>query len=170
MSERGIEFTLESSEQENGVVPKPRPFMQSDGDFTPILERKKSRISSKSAAYIRRESSHASSMGQQRMMGKSGRTTSLTENIWKSGTNTNLSSLGNGSGGITSDTTQNTIIPDHLKPKRTNTQPGLRSMLYGLSMKMEREAAAERKLLNRQKIIEFENCLVHRKYRKPIRK
>uniref|UniRef100_A0A914P7C8 Uncharacterized protein n=1 Tax=Panagrolaimus davidi TaxID=227884 RepID=A0A914P7C8_9BILA len=138
MSERGIEFTLESSEQENGVVPKPRPFMQSDGDFTPILERKKSRISSKSAAYIRRESSHASSMGQ-RMMGKSGRTTSLTENIWKSGTNTNLSSLGNGSisgGGITSDTIPNTIIPDHLKPKRTNTQPGLRSMLYGLSMKM----------------------------------
>uniref|UniRef100_A0A914Z1S1 Uncharacterized protein n=1 Tax=Panagrolaimus superbus TaxID=310955 RepID=A0A914Z1S1_9BILA len=142
MSER-IEFTLESAaanEENGGIIVKPRPFMQSDGDFTPILERKKSRVSSKSAAYIRRDSSHASAstmtaMAMNRRMSKAGRTTSLNENIWKGGPTT-TSSIGNGNninggGGGTSD-----IIPDHLKPKRTNTQPGLRSMLYGLSMKM----------------------------------
>ena len=109
-----VEFPSDSRPE--GV--KPRPFMQSDGD-TPLMERRKSRMSSKSAAYVRRESSHASSVV--RNMSK-GRTTSLNENIWK------------GTGGNTTSTAD--IVPEHLKPKRTQTQPGLRSMLYGLTMKM----------------------------------
>uniref|UniRef100_A0A7E4ULM4 Uncharacterized protein n=1 Tax=Panagrellus redivivus TaxID=6233 RepID=A0A7E4ULM4_PANRE len=55
----------------------------------------------------------------------------------------------------------NTEIPDHLKPKRTNTQPtqpGLRALLYGLTQQTEREEAALRKLHTRQKRANNSKC------------